>query len=195
MTEIGSVTFAAPSSPSFNPVSVGQPMRDVSVSVLDVNDPTRAASSGVEGEIAVRAPSMFDGYVSSQAELIDGHFRTGDLGHLDPAGNLVITGRVRLLIDTGGVKVNPLEVEAVLGSHPQVAECAVVPVRQSETVQRLKAYVVPRDPDVPPDIIELRRFTKERLASYKVPRLFEFTAALPRTEAGKVKRQLLQEAT
>ncbi|HEV7299518.1 MAG TPA: class I adenylate-forming enzyme family protein [Tepidisphaeraceae bacterium] len=192
MTEIGSVTFGSPSSETFEPASVGRPMRGVSVRVLNVDDAGQSVAPGEEGEIAVRAPSMFRGYVGAGAALVDGHFRTGDLGHLTAAGNVVITGRVRLLIDTGGLKVNPLEVEAVLGQHPQVADCVVVPVRQSETVQRLKAIIVPRDVATPPDVIELRRFTKERLASYKVPRLFEFARSLPRNDAGKIKRQLLE---
>jgi acyl-CoA synthetase (AMP-forming)/AMP-acid ligase II len=135
---------------------------------------------------------MFTAYVASPAELVDGHFRTGDLGHLDASGNVVITGRVRLLIDTGGIKVNPLEVEAVMSSHPLVADCVVVPMRQSETVQRLKAFIVPRDAASPPGVDDLRGFAKQRLASYKVPRLFEFIASLPRNGAGKVKRQLLE---
>jgi acyl-coenzyme A synthetase/AMP-(fatty) acid ligase len=186
MTEIGSVTFADATSATFDPASVGLPMRGVSVRVLD--------RVGEEGEIAVAAPSMCHGYVGAAVPLDDGHFRTGDLGRIDAHGNLIITGRMRLLIEAGGVKVNPLELEAVLSSHPQVAECVVIPVRQSATVQRIKAVIVPRDPAHPPDVTDLRRFARERLASYKVPRLFEFMDTLPRTETGKVKRQLLETA-
>ena len=77
----------------------------------------------------------------------DGFFLTGDLGRLDAHGNLTITGRLKLLIDVGGLKVNPLEVEAVLAQHPGVAACVVVPMRVSETVCRLKAIVTPRPPE------------------------------------------------
>jgi acyl-coenzyme A synthetase/AMP-(fatty) acid ligase len=192
MTEIGSVTFSSPRDASFNPASVGQPMADVSIRVLNVEKPTGPCENGQEGQIAVRAPSMFNGYVDGPAELIDGHFTTGDLGRLDERGNLVITGRVRLLIDTGGIKVNPAEVETALASHPDVLECVVVPVRQSETVCRLKALVVPRDGSSLPNEAALRAYLRERLAAYKVPRLFEFRDSLPRTGAGKIKRTLLE---
>jgi long-chain acyl-CoA synthetase len=182
MTEIGSVTFGSPSAPGFDPKSVGQPMRDVSIRIL--NDAGEVALTGEDGEVAVRAPSMFDGYLRGEAQLIDGHFATGDLGHLDAAGNLTITGRMRMLIDTGGMKINPVEVESVLGNHPDVAECAIVPLRQSETVQRLRAVIVPRDVSAPPSSESIRAFVRQRLAGYKVPRLIEFRSALPRTATG-----------
>ncbi len=185
MTEIGSVIYSDPSSPTFNPTSVGQPMRDVSVRVLDEN-------ADGEGEIAIAATSMCSGYVAGELPLVDGHFRTGDLGRLDAHGNLVITGRIRLLIESGGVKVNPLEVETVLATHTGVAECVVVPVKQSDTLNRIKAIILPRDFANPPEVNELRQFARERLAAYKVPRSFEFVASLPRTAAGKVNRKLLE---
>jgi acyl-CoA synthetase (AMP-forming)/AMP-acid ligase II len=190
MTEIGSVTFSHPASPTFDSRSVGKPMRDVSIRVLDPMRSGQHLPAGEEGEIAVRAPSMFADYVAGEpATLVEGHFPTGDLGCFDTAGNLTITGRVKLLVDTGGIKVNPFEVEAVLSSHPQVAECVVVPVQQSATVARLKAVVVARDTAHPPDAEALRKHVRDRLAGYKVPRLIEFIDVLPRTSAGKVKRQ------
>ena len=79
-----------------------------------------------EGQIAISAPSMFSDYLNAESNLIDGHFPTGDLGHFDASGRLFVTGRLKLLIDVGGLKVNPLEVEAVLQQHPGVAACAVI---------------------------------------------------------------------
>ena len=149
-----------------------------------------------EGEVAVRAASMFAGYVGlprDASHWTDGHFLTGDLGRLD-GGRLAITGRARLLIETGGLKVNPLEVEAVLASHPAVADVAVVAVRQTEAVRRLRAVVVPRDPSSPPAGEVLRAFARQRLAAHKVPRWVEFRADLPRTTTGKIARHLLEEA-
>ncbi|MBC8106909.1 MAG: AMP-binding protein [Anaerolineae bacterium] len=180
MTEIGSVTFNDPSREPFDPGSVGRPMNNVSIRVLD------------DGEIIVSAPSMLSSYVNDGTSVIDGHFRTGDVGHLDEHGRLTITGRVRLLIDTGGLKINPLEVESVIGLHPDVRECVVVPVKQSETVQRICAVIVARNASAPPSTESIRAFAKERLAAYKIPRLVQFRASLPRTATGKLQRHLVE---
>jgi len=194
MSEIGSITFNHPVGNQFDPRSVGQPMRDVSIRILDVGPDRRELPIGEDGEVAIRAPSMLREYVGEKAPLVDGHFRTGDLGRLDATGNLTLTGRVRLLIDTGGMKVNPIEVESVLASHPQVLECVVVPVKQSQTVQRLCALIVPRNASSPPSSDSIRTFAKEKLAAYKVPRLVEFRPTLPRTATGKIIRHLLEIA-
>ena len=135
---------------------------------------------------------MFSGYLTSGAELIDGYYPNGDLGYLDAAGRLFITGRIKLLVDVGGMKVNPLEVEAVLTRHPDVAACVVVAVRQSETVNRLKAVIQPREPAAPPSVQDLRRLARENLATYKIPRIFDFRDSLPLSPTGKVLRHLVE---
>jgi acyl-CoA synthetase (AMP-forming)/AMP-acid ligase II len=148
-----------------------------------------------QGHVAVSAASMLRGYLGDDHSptTIDGFFPTGDLGRLDERGNLTITGRIKLLIDVGGLKVNPLEVEQVLAEHPGVATCVVVPVRVSETVSRLKAIVTPR-PDVaePLEPAALRSFARSRLAGYKVPRVFEVRDRLPTSATGKILRHLVK---
>jgi long-chain acyl-CoA synthetase len=190
-TEIGSVTFNSPHEEPFDPGSVGKPMRGVDIHVVDV---TTAAplQAGEEGHIAISARSMFDGYLYEDAQLLDGYFPTGDLGHVDKTGRLFITGRLKLLIDVGGMKVNPLEVEAILRQHPAVGDCVVVPVRQSETVHRLKAVIMPQPGMASPGTAELRSFAKSHLSAYKVPRLFEIRDDLPRSSTGKVLRHLVE---
>jgi len=196
-TEIGSVTFNDSNrAGAFDPASVGRPMRGVDIRILDVDDPRPDGPlmHGVEGQVAVRANSMMEGYLNDDTTgaLLDGYFLTGDLGRVDGQGRLTLTGRIKLLIDVGGLKVNPLEVEEVLAQHPQVAACVVVPVPVSETVSRLKAIVMPRDPDGPgPTPESLRRFARDRLTAYKVPRLFELRKTLPRSPTGKVLRHLV----
>ena len=186
-SEIGSVTYNSPAggvpAGDFDPASVGRPMAGVEIRIL---------GGQPDGEIAIRAASMFDGYVDSPAELVDGFFATGDLGHVDAAGRLFITGRLKLLIDVGGFKVNPMEVEAVIARHPTVGSCIVVAMRQSRTVNRLKAVVTPRYPELQVPLEELRQWARRHLAAYKVPRLFELRASLPRTPSGKIMRQLLE---
>jgi acyl-CoA synthetase (AMP-forming)/AMP-acid ligase II len=194
-TEIGSVTFSHPDSELFDPASVGAPMRGVDVRILPIEDPrARALPPDCEGQVAVRAASMMSGYLGDDLgdSIIDGYFLTGDLGRLDKLGRLTITGRIKLLIDVGGLKVNPVEVEEVLAQHPDVAACVVLPVRVSETVSRLKAIVTPRRTDgASPDPESLRRFARGRLTPHKVPRLFEVRMSLPRSPTGKVLRNLV----
>lgn len=180
-TEIGSITLSDPLSPHFDAASVGQPMNGVDVRILD------------DGQIAIRASSMFSGYVNEKdSPLVDGFFPTGDLGAVDAHGNLTITGRLKLLIDVGGLKVNPLEVEAVLSQHEAVSRCVVVPMRLSETVFRLKAVIAPRDPRDPPRAEDLRQFARARLTAHKVPRLFEIRETLPTSPTGKILRHLIE---
>jgi acyl-CoA synthetase (AMP-forming)/AMP-acid ligase II len=175
-TEIGSVTFTcAPEA------GVGKPLRDVAIAI-----------NTQSGEVAIRSPWMFDGYLEDSRVHSDRHFRTGDLGHLDTDGNLFITGRLKLVIDVGGRKVNPLEVESVLAGHPEVARCIVVPMPLGGSVTRLKALVIPRTPSAPPALADLRRFVKDRLASYKVPRVFELREQLPHSPTGKILRHLIE---
>ncbi len=206
-TEIGSVTFNDPNESSFDSASVGKPMAGVEIHILNVTTNLPLAT-GEEGHVAIRAASMFDGYLPAAealagppasaggvpADLIDGFFPTGDLGKLDASGRLFITGRIKLLIDVGGMKVNPFEVENVLCQHPRVAECVVVPMRQSETVSRLMAVVTPRDQASPPTIDDLRAFAKSQLSAYKVPRAFEIRATLPHSATGKVLRHVVESS-
>jgi long-chain acyl-CoA synthetase len=191
-TEIGSVSFADPDGPNFEPRGVGRPFTGVRVRVIDPI--TRAEqAAGAEGEVLVSAPSMLREYLNEQTPLTEGgFFSTGDLGRVDEHGNLIITGRLKLLVEVGGQKVNVLEVEELLARHPSVRDAAVVAVKVSETVSRLKAVVTPRDLARPPAPEELRRFLRERLSSYKVPREIEIRPELPRSASGKVLRQLLE---
>ncbi|HXE52769.1 MAG TPA: class I adenylate-forming enzyme family protein, partial [Tepidisphaeraceae bacterium] len=194
-TEIGSVTFNNPDREPFDPASVGHPMDAVSVRILDVGNPDIESPlpPGEEGQVAIEASSMLSGYVDqSKVPLVGGHFLTGDLGVLSPDGALTIRGRLKLLIDVGGRKVNPAEVESVLCRHPGVGACVVIPMRISETLSRLKAVVTPARPDVEISLQELRRFAREHLSGYKVPRVFEIRKSLPTSASGKVLRRMVE---
>ena len=190
-TEIGSVTFNDPNSIPFDPVSVGVPMEGVEIRMLDSTEPNvdQPLSTNIEGQVAIAARSMMSGYIDGEsAPLLDGYYLTGDLGVLKENGALTITGRLKLLIDVGGRKVNPAEVEAVLRQHPGVGSCVVVPLRLSETVCRVKAIVTVVDPAVDLSPGDLRAFARQRLSGYKVPRVIEFRDELPTSASGKVLR-------
>lgn len=147
------------------------------------------------GEIVVSSPGVTKGYLDApevnKQTLRDGKFYTGDLGTLDRNGLVFVKGRTKLLIEVAGHKVDPFEIEEVLGTHPAVAEAVVVGVPDPHTgEQRLKAVII-RAADESPDA--LIRYCRERLASQKVPSLVEFRDELPRSAAGKVLRGKLME--
>lgn len=150
-----------------------------------------------EGELLVRGPMLFRRYRGdpgrTAAVLRDGWLRTGDLGRLGPDGRLTVLGRVDDLVISGGVNVHPDEVEAVLATHPAVAEAAVAGRPDPEWGQRVTAFVVPRDPASPPSLAELRAFARERLAAAKAPRELVLVSALPRSPSGKLLRRLLPD--
>lgn len=183
-TEIGSVTFNDPHRPGFDSASVGRAMNGVQIRLI----PT----PGADAQVAIRADSMFRGYLGeSSPNDPDGFFLTGDLGRIDSDGNLFITGRLKLLIDIGGLKVSPIEIEQALCEHPGVRACVVLAMPLSETVNRLKAIIEPRDLDHPVTPAEMRDFARQRLTAYKVPRVIEVRASLPRSASGKVVRHLV----
>jgi O-succinylbenzoic acid--CoA ligase len=152
---------------------------------------------GPQGELLVRGPMLFRRYrgdpARTAAALRDGWLHTGDLGRIGPDGRLTVLGRRDDLIITGGVNVHPDELEALLATHPGVAEVAVAGRADPEWGQRVTAFVVPRDPDSPPTLAELRSFALERLAPAKAPRELTLMPSLPRTASGKLLRRLLPD--
>jgi o-succinylbenzoate---CoA ligase len=139
----------------------------------------------------VRVATAPDGEILVEGATVAAPLRTGDLGRLDEQGRLVVTGRKRDLIVTGGENVAPAEVEAVLAEHPAVAEAAVFARADAEWGEAICALVVPRA-GARPSPAALRAHCRERLAPFKVPKAFELVGALPRTESGKVRRAALR---
>ena len=150
-----------------------------------------------EGEIYIRGPMLFRRYRGdpdrTAAVLRDGWLSTEDLGRLEPDGRLTVLGRADDLVISGGVNVHPDEVEAVLATHPAVAEVAVAGRPDPEWGQRVTAFVVARDPASPPTLAELRAHARERLAPAKAPRELVLVPALPRGPSGKLLRRLLPD--
>lgn len=194
-SEYGAIAYSPPDAAGFDPASVGRPFEGVELRVVTPgqSDARNPLPAGEEGEVWVKSPTAMDGYLDAPDRPDpEGFWTSGDLGRLDRHGALFVTGRVKALIDVGGRKVNPLEVESVLARHPDVAEAVVVGIGFSDTVTRLKAIVVP-GPDRRPSVVELREFARSHLAPYKVPRAFELRDEVPRSTAGKVLRQQLAE--
>ena len=142
---------------------------------------------GEAREILVRGPTVAPGALHE-----DGWLHTGDEGALDADGNLTVTGRAGDTIITGGENVEPAEIEAVLESHPAVAEAAVHGAPDPEWGQRVVATIVLEDGETTTEE-ELRSYCRVRLAGYKMPRVYRFSPELPRTASGKLLRRFLEE--
>lgn len=174
------------------PSCVGRALLGSRIRIADAGG--RAFPAGCEGEIQVRGPTVFSGYLhdaeASAAALCDGWLRTGDVGVLDAGGRLRVLDRRADLVVSGGENVYPAEVEAALLAHPQVCEVAVAGRPDPDLGQRVVAWVVLRS-GRPVDPEALRAFCRERIAGYKVPRELYLVASLPRTSLGKVARRNL----
>ncbi|HEX9808902.1 MAG TPA: non-ribosomal peptide synthetase [Alphaproteobacteria bacterium] len=152
---------------------------------------------GEIGEIVARVDRAFEGYEDdpkANAEaFVDGWFRTGDEGFFDEDGYLTLTGRIREMINRGGEKVSPAEVDAAVMAHPDVREAATFPVPHPTLGEDVAVAVVAVEGTVLTDE-KLHRHLIGRLAGYKVPRRYLFVESIPKSDAGKVQRYRLAEA-
>jgi len=158
----------------------GVPLDGVRVEIRDDDE--------AQGRIWISGPVLFSRYrgqLAGQAALRDGWFRTGDLGRLDSPGRLVVRGRADDIINTGGHKVVPGEVAAVLQTCPGVTDVAVVGQPDAEWGERVIAVVVPADPADPPALELLRLHVRERLPRYAAPSRVVMVDAVPMLPSGK----------
>ncbi len=143
----------------------------------------------VDGELQVRGPMLLRCYRDgTDPKDAHGWLPTGDAGSVAGDGTVAVIGRLAEVIVTGGEKVWPAPVEAVLGRHPDVREVAVAGRADPRWGARVVAYVVPADPSSPPALETVRSWAKERLPAYAVPRELVVVPALPHTALGKLRR-------
>jgi long-chain acyl-CoA synthetase len=186
--------------------SVGMPLPDVRLRILDADEGTREMPVGEIGEICLSGPQIMSGYWNrpdESAVVLREHVdstgirrwvHTGDLGYLDQDGYLFIVDRKKDLIKTSGYQVWPREIEEALSAHPAVAEVGVAGVPDEFKGEAIKAWVVLR-PGQSATEADLRSFCRDRLAPYKIPSFVEFRKELPKTMVGKVLRRALKEST
>jgi len=175
------------------PGTIGRPLPGVEVQVWDEED--RVLPAGQRGELVTRGPNVMRGYyrnpeATAEAITAEGWLRTGDMAVQDEEGCVQIVGRKKDLIISAGENIYPREIEDVLLSHPKVFEVAVVGVEDAVRGEVPKAVVVPLEGQRL-EARELREFCRGRLAEYKVPRVYEIVAALPKTPTGKIMKKAL----
>ena len=181
MSEISTYISSSPSVP-IRRGSPGKPQAGRSVRILE------------DGQIGVHTtdPGLMLRYWGDQ--LPEGHwFATGDVGEIDGDGYVWHHGRADDLMNAGGFRVSPVEVEGVIGQHDHVAECGVREWRVSDTASIIAAFIVPK-PHVTPDEAAIMSFLQERLAAYKCPKQIWFVGSLPRTANGKLIRKALEKS-
>lgn len=195
LTETSPVTHLGPADPArIKMESVGQLLPNTEGKIVD---PTSGAEleAGKQGEVWIRGPQVMKGYLNrpeATAEILDddGWLHTGDLGYADADGNFTIVDRLKELIKYKGFQVAPAELEALLLSHPAVADVAVVPSRDEDAGEVPKAFVVLSQEATP---AELMAHVAERVAPYKKVRRLEFVDQIPKSATGKILRRVLVE--
>jgi acyl-CoA synthetase (AMP-forming)/AMP-acid ligase II len=191
MTEASHQVSSNPLPPAVRlPGSVGRGF-GVRVGVMD--DAGRMLTIGATGEVVIQGPNVIDGYdnnpEANAASFATGWFRTGDLGVIDASGYLTLVGRLKEMINRGGEKVAPVEVDDVLTSHPDVIEAVSFGVPHPTWGEEVEAVVVLRG-----DVSErdLQRYCAEHLADFKIPKKLHIREAIPRSATGKVQRNRIR---
>ena len=196
LSETSPITHQNPLAGERRVGSIGVPVPNTDQRVVDLEAGTRVLGTGEVGELSVRGPQVMLGYYRQPAEtdlvLKEGWFRTGDIVRVDADGFAYLVDRKKDMVNVGGMKVYPREVEEVLFQHPSVADVAVVGAPDPERGEMVVAFVVTR-PGTTVTAEELTAFVRERIAHYKAPRRVEFRNELPRSGAQKVLRRVLRD--
>ncbi len=196
LTETSPVATCNPINGTRKVGSIGLPLPDTQVKIVDPENPRRDLPVGEVGEVAIKGPQVFRGYWNRADEtskvLFDGWFTTGDIGKQDDDGYFYIVERKKDMINVGGFKVFPRDVEEVLFKHPKIQDASVVGVKDEYSGEAPKAFVVLK-PGQTATVQEILDFCGQNLAKFKVPKSVEFRDALPKTIIGKVLRRTLQE--
>ncbi|MDA1161673.1 MAG: AMP-binding protein [Planctomycetota bacterium] len=191
LSEASPVTHSNPSDGSARIGSIGLPLPNTDVRLVDLETGTREVRPGEIGEMTIKGPQIMQGYLDDPEEtavaLRNGWLFTGDLATVSKEGYFEIVDRKKDMIITGGLNVYPTEVEELIKQHPSVQTCAVVGVPDRKYGELVCAWIVPAA-GCSPVIEDLKSFCREKLSGYKVPREFRMCDALPENFLGKVRR-------
>ncbi|MDD2944876.1 MULTISPECIES: AMP-binding protein [unclassified Acinetobacter] len=193
LSETSPVATANPPQSTEFSGTIGIPLPLTEVAILD--DDGNEVPLGEQGEISIRGPQVMKGYWNRPDEtekvMINGFFRTGDIGIMDDRGYIKIVDRKKDMILVSGFNVYPSEIEEVISTHPKVLEVAAIGVPDEKSGEVPKLFVVKKDPSLTTE--EVLAFAKENLTGYKRPRYVEFIDELPKSNVGKILRKDLRK--
>ena len=201
LSETSPVASANPTSKEGRKIgSIGFPVPGTDIKILDIDTATSEMPQGEDGEIAICGPQVMQGYWNRPEETenvfreIDGkrYFLTGDIGHVDEEGYILVTDRKKDLIIVGGFNVYPRDVEDILFQHPKVELAAVIGAPDEKSGEAVKAFIQLK-PGESATEDEILQFSKENMAGYKRPKQVEFRESLPVSNVGKVLRRVLRD--
>jgi long-chain acyl-CoA synthetase len=176
--------------------SIGLPMPDTEIKIVDLVDGVKEVPLGESGELLIKGPQVTSGYYKMPEEtaktIRDGWLYTGDIGKMDEDGYFYIVDRKKDMIIAGGYNIYPREIDEVLFEHPKILEACAVGIPDPYRGETVKAFIVPK-PGVKLTEEEVIKYCQEKLAKYKVPKMVEFMTALPKSGVGKVLRKELRE--
>jgi long-chain acyl-CoA synthetase len=184
--------------------SIGVPLPDVDVRIVDAETGIKDLPTGEVGELIMHAPQYMSEYWNNPAETADAlrigddgrlWLHTGDLAYIDQDGYVFLVDRKKDMMKTSGFQVWPREIEEVIAGHPSVLEVGVAGVPDAIKGEVAKAWIVLKRDATEPTTQEIRAYCRERLAPYKVPAHVEFRKELPKTMVGKILRRVLVEET
>ena len=201
LSETSPIASGNPANPETRKIgSIGLPFPSTDIKVLDLDAGDKELARGEDGEIAIHGAQVMKGYWNRPEETdavfrnMDGkkYFLTGDIGHIDEDGFIVITDRKKDLVLVGGFNVYPREVEDVLFEHPKVAMAAVIGIPNDRSGESVKAFIQLKPGETATEE-EILAYCKENMAGYKRPRIIEFRESLPVSAVGKVLRRVLRD--
>jgi long-chain acyl-CoA synthetase len=195
LTENTAFATCTPWKGKAKPGTVGVPLPNTDLKIVDLETGTKELPAGEAGEICIKGPQLMTGYYKKPEEtknaLRDGWLYTGDIGFLDEDGHLAIVDRKKDMIVAGGYNIYPKEIDEVLFGHPKILEACAVGVPDEYRGETVKAFIVLR-PGEKLTEEETIGYCRERLALYKVPRRIAFLDALPKSAVGKILRRELR---
>ena len=175
--------------------SIGLPIADTEVRIVDLEEGTKDMPQGQPGEVIIRGPQVTSGYYKMPDETAktvkDGWLFTGDIGTMDEEGYFYIVDRKKDMIIAGGYNIYPRDIDEVLFEHPKILEACAIGVPDSYRGETVKAFVVLK-PGETMTAEEVMDYCKEKLAKYKVPTMVEFIDTLPKSGVGKILRKELR---
>jgi long-chain acyl-CoA synthetase len=196
LTETAPIATVTPWGGKMKPGTVGIPVPNTDVKVVDVETGKEELKQGIPGEVIIKGPQVMKGYYKKPEEtaavLKEGWLYTGDIGFFDEDGYLSIVDRKKDMIIASGYNIYPREIDEILFEHPKVLEACAIGIPDAYRGETVKAFVVAKPGEILTEE-EITQWCKEKLAVYKVPKMIEFVDALPKSAIGKILRREVKE--